>query len=461
MRRRLFLRFASVLLVASGMLIAGLVTAGAALRVATFQCDVTPPPDGHPLIWVVPVKEVETPLLAKGVLIDDGRQRYVLCAMDWCGLCNSSYELFCRKMARAVDTARDCVSLHCVHQHTAPYTDGDAQRILDQLPEPPRYVDFGFLERVSSRVARAAADAIGRLTPFNQIGTGRAKVERVASIRRILMPDGRLVGRMSSCKNPQIRALPEGPIDPFLRTITFARDGQPLVRLHFYATHPQTFYGDPRASADMPGFARVRLQKEEGVFQVYFTGCAGDVAMGKYNDGSRKARDALTERLYQAMRASAASTKYRPVRSLHWRHLDLTLPPRDDDGRPLEKSRALAADPKANVVRRIRAATHVAYAQRADRPLPLNLLELDGAAILMLPGECMVAYQHFALSLKADRFLAVAAYSDLGPGYICTERSFEEGGYEPSASRVAPESERILKAAIRKLLAPPPPAASQ
>ncbi len=37
---------------------------------------------------------------------------------------------------------------------------------------------------------------------------------------------------------------------------------------------------------DVPGFARERLQEKEPVFQVYFTGCAGDVVMGKCNDGT-------------------------------------------------------------------------------------------------------------------------------------------------------------------------------
>ncbi|HID77071.1 MAG TPA: hypothetical protein EYP56_13885 [Planctomycetaceae bacterium] len=452
MRRRQLLGLLAGLLAAGCLWSGGRSMEAAGLRVATFSCDATPPVGGHPLIWVVPVKEVETPLWAKGIVIEDGSRRYVLCAMDWCGLCNSSYELFCRKMAAAVGTDAANVSLHCVHQHTAPYTDGDAQRILDQTPDPPRYVDFDFLEKLSDGLAQAAAGAVDRLEPFNQVGTGQAKVERVASSRRLLMPDGRLVGRMSSCKDPEIRALPEGRIDPYLRTITLARDGRPLVRLHFYATHPQTYYGDPRASSDMPGFARERLEKEEGAFQLYFTGCAGDVAMGKYNDGSPQARDELTERLYEAMRAAAASTQYRPVLDVSWRHVDITLPVRDDPGRPLEKSRAVASDPKGNVVQRIRAATHLAFAARADRPLPLNLLELDGAAILMLPGECMVEYQLFAASLRPDRFVAVAAYSDLGPGYICTEESFEEGGYEPGASRVAPESERIMKVAIGRLL---------
>ena len=60
-----------------------------------------------------------------------------------------------------------------------------------------------------------------------------------------------------------MRALPEGTIDPYLKTITLARGEKPLVRLHYYATHPQTPYGDGRASSDMRG-RRPRRARAEG-----------------------------------------------------------------------------------------------------------------------------------------------------------------------------------------------------
>ena len=41
--------------------------------------------------------------------------------------------------------------------------------------------------------------------------------------------------------------------------IRLARAGKPLVRLHYYASHPQTKYGDGRASSDMVGDAREAL----------------------------------------------------------------------------------------------------------------------------------------------------------------------------------------------------------
>ncbi len=424
----------------------------AGLRVATFRCDVTPPPGGHPLIWVTPVETVETPLLAKGIVLDDGRWRYVLCAVDWCGLCNSSHLLFCRKIAAAAGTDVSRVTVHCVHQHTAPYTDGDAQRLLDKEEDPPKYVDFKFLDEVTDRLAAAVKQSLDDLQPFDRIGTGEAKVDRVASTRRIPIDGGKVRTRMSSCTDPKLRAMTEGKIDPMLKTITLARTEKPLVRMHYYATHPQSFYGDPRACSDVPGFARERLEKKEGVFQIYFTGCAGDVAMGKYNDRTRRARSELTDRLYAGMEASVASTRLVPAERLDWRTVPLLLPPRTDPGYTVDDNRAKMADPKVDTVGRIRCATRVAFTERIKTPLQPSVLQIGGVQILHLPGECMLEFQLFAQGLRPDDFVAVAAYGDLAPGYICTERSFAEGGYEPTASRAGTTSEAVLKAAIGQLL---------
>ena len=40
----------------------------------------------------------------KGIVLEEGRNRYVLCAVDWCELCNSTHQLFRRKIARAAAT---------------------------------------------------------------------------------------------------------------------------------------------------------------------------------------------------------------------------------------------------------------------------------------------------------------------------------------------------------------------
>jgi len=74
------------------------------------------------------------------------------------------------------------------------------------------------------------------------------------------------------------------------------------------------------------------------------------------------------------------------------------------------------------------------------------------ARVVHLPGEPLIAFQHYAQGLLPDEFVAVAGYGLGTPGYVCTEKAFEQGGYEPSASGVVPESEQLVNKAIRQLL---------
>jgi len=445
--RRLILFAAAVTAVVSAGAIA---KAAPALCVATFQADVTIPVGDW--LYRRPVETHETPLLAKGIVLDDGESRYVLCAVDWCTMRNAAHDAFRGKRAEAVDTAPDRVAVHCVHQHTAPSVDAGAQKLLDETEKPLKRIDPAFLDEVTDRLAEAARESLGRLEACDAVGVAQVKVDRVASIRRVPVEGGKVRTRWSSCKDPELRAMTEGPIDPMLKTVTLARGEKPLVRIHYYATHPQSFYGDGRTCYDVPGFARERLEEKEGVFQIYFTGCAGDVTMGKYNDGSREARTELTERLYKAMEASAGATEFVPVDRIAWRVVPVQLPVRNDAGFDVEKNKEILAAPERNESERGRAAGRVACATRMQEPILLTSLVVGPVRTVHLPGEPMIEFQHFAQKSRPDGFVAVAGYGLGDPGYLCTARSYEEGGYEPSASMCPPEGEKVLKTAIRELL---------
>lgn len=423
-------------------------------RVTTFRCDVTPPIGGQPLIWLDPPETVEDPLWAKGIVLESGGQRYALCALDWCGVCNSSYDLIRDALAAAIETSPENVFVHTVHQHTAPYIDGNAQRHMAAYSELPTYVDFAFLDRCAEAVASAARESLTRLEPFDRVGVGKAVVERVASSRRVRDENGTLTVRYSSGgKDPKMRELPEGRIDPYLRTISLAQGDRPIVRLHFYATHPQSFYGDRRVSADVPGMARERLEQEEGVFQIYLTGCAGDVTLGKYNDGSREARDAITLRLYEGMKGAVRATQYGPADRFAWCSRPVVFSARNDPGQTPEDLRRVLADANVSPLNRTLAAVRLSFFDRQDKPFAVQGLRIGSAVALFLPGESLLEFQEYAISLAGDRcFAAVAAYGDLGTGYICYDAAFQEGGYEPTASRVAPGAEGILKEAIRYVM---------
>ena len=419
------------------------------VRVATFQYDVTPP-IGH---WLYrhPLKTVEHPLLTKGIVLDQNGQRYVLCAIDWCVLSGGAHAQLRQKLAAGATTNPANTALQCVHVHSAPIIDTEAKRLLGDTEDPPQYYEPDFLSRVGVGLEKAVDDAVGRLAPCDRIGISQAKVDRVASHRRIMV-DGKIRWRGSSGgRNPALAELPEGTIDPFLKTITFACGETPIARLHYYATHPQSFYGDARASYDFVGMAREKLQEEEGVFQIYFTGCGGDVAAGKYNDGTPEAREGLYERLLAGMKASVAATEYEPVGPIVWRTADVLLPPKNVPGYNPETFRETLSDPEQKPSRRIWAARRVAFFER-KAPIEISSLQMGDVYIVHLPGEPMLEFQLFAQKQRPDAIVAVAGYGDGCTSYICTAQAFEEGAYEPQASAVGPGGEKILKAGICELM---------
>ena len=187
------------------------------LRVATFCSDATQPlgsptyPSGKPL------ETVETPLLAKGIVLDDGQQRIVLCAIDWCGLCGPAHSLVRQKLAAAADTDVSHVTVHTVHQHTAPYVPIDSLEPQDQTGKTAANAVGPVVQQMAERLSTAVKKSLAQWQPFNAIGVGQAKVDRVASARRILTKDGTIRTRWSACKEPDLRTSRKVASIPCLR----------------------------------------------------------------------------------------------------------------------------------------------------------------------------------------------------------------------------------------------------
>jgi hypothetical protein len=424
------------------------------LHLATFSCDVTPP-EGHPLCggWIEPVRTADDPLKALGVILLGMGRPVVLCAVDWCELRNEANRAWRRALADAAHTVPENVAVQCVHQHNAPMADVEAERIAEAVPGSTQCLDLKFFERVVQRAADAARAALAKTTPFTHLGIGQAKVEKVASNRRILGPDGKVKAvRYSATKDPAVRDEPEGLIDPWLKTLSFWNEDRPLAALSYYATHPMSYYGDGRVSSDFCGLARQKRQDEDaGVFQIYFTGCAGNITAGKYNDGSKENRPVLRDRIYEAMKAAWKPTERHPLAGWDWRVEPVKLPPRREKSFGEEESRGVLEDAKQSRAKRGNAALQLAWLKRIDQPIDLTCLDLGKALVLHLPGEPFVEYQLKAQELRKEAFVCVAGYGDGGPGYIPTAKAYFEGGYEPTVA-LAADSEELLGRAMARLL---------
>ena len=372
------------------------------LQLATFRADVTPPIGDGPCVGFMPkVESVEHRLEVRGIVLRANGQTFVIAALDYQGLCNSSDDEFRHRMA-----------------------------------------------------------------------------ER------------------SATRDPKLQEAPEGLIDPWLRTVTFfeaerpiqsrgslceptldrgaIHNFRPMVQLHYYATHPMSFYGDARISWDVPGLARQRLEQETGVFQIYFTGCGGNIGMGKYNDATRAAREQLTDRMFDAMRRSArvatggeatetekldATVEVRLLKpaEIAWDQADLRFTVRDDGAfnAAILHEQLQAGRPFPE---RMKAAMFSAWAARlnAGHRVSVSRLKLGSLQLVHLPGEPFVEFQLFAQQVAtANSFVCVAGYGECGVWYYGPDSIFRDrGGYEQSWALTGP-CQASVEAVLNQLLASP------
>jgi len=432
-----------------------------AWTVHTFRADVTIP-IGHPCMGggIAPARIVVDPLEAIGFVLAGGTltKPIVFVSVDWCEIRNDSYDAWRAELAAAAGTDPERVLVTTIHQHDAPVVDIGAQRLLEARNATGAVCDIAFAQASVGPVARALAMALERPgRRVSHVGIGKAMVDRVASNRRFVLPDGSIsYHRTSASQDPEAHVAPEGTIDPWLRTLSFWEDDRPLLALSSYAVHPMSYYGTGEVSADFIGIARrVRQQALPEVVQIYASGCSGNVTAGKYNDGARSNRPVLAARIETAMAAAWAATHRQPLVSASFHSIPLRFEPRTGAGHTptdLEARIANNADPFDECL----AALALSWQERAraGRPIDLPVLELGPAVLVLLPGEAYVEYQLLAQRLRPDAFVMALGYGESATGYIPTALQIAEDDENLGAWYwVSGTAEQVLSDGLRAALA--------
>lgn len=425
-------------------------------RVGVFSADVTCP-IGHPCMGggIAPAKEIIDPLFARGFVLLGAGQPIVVVSVDWCEIRNDAYERWRTALAEAAGTTKERVLVSCIHQHDTPIADLEAQRILDEHKATGKICDIEFHEQAVQRVARAVKESLGKTTPVTHYGVGQAKVVELASNRRYLGEDGKpRFGRTSATRDAAVRAKPEGTVDPWLKTISLWNGDQAVVALSCYATHPMSFYGRGGVTADFPGLARKRRQADDpNIFQIYASGCSGNVTAGKYNDGAPENRPVLADKIYKAMTEAWQNTERRPIAQLEFRNTALKLAPRPEFTLEVLRERLNEKRPFGQCL----AALGLSWRKRVDAGAVIDVPALDfgKAAITLMPAESYVEFQLMAQKTRPDDFVVVLGYGESAPGYIPIDQAFREGdGNLSDWCWVAPGSEERMRAAIEAVLTP-------
>lgn len=425
-------------------------------QVATFSAEVTCPL-GHPLIAGLrqPAKKIVDPLYANGIVLLGAGKPIVLCTVDWCEIRNKAYERWRKALASAAKTTKDRVLVCCLHQHDAPVADLEAEELLAEVELGGSMLDVEYHEKCVKRTAMALQRCLKKPVPISHIGTGQAKLEKMASNRRVVLGNRVTYARGSaSGGNKAFREAPDGLIDPYLKTLSFWNGKEPVVAISAYAIHPMSYYGRGGVSADFVGMARdLRQRENRSVFQIYACGCSGDVTAGKYNDGAPGNRPILARRLYQGMQKAWKSTTRQPLQSVSFRNVKLALDFRKTARLSPASLRKTLKDPKAPKRDRILAAMGMASHQRVASGLPIDFpcIDFGPAQLLLFPAESWVEYQLYAQKQRPSSFVISLGYGECWPGYIPSAQGFKDN-FEDIWYWVAPGSDKRMKAAIRELL---------
>ncbi len=428
----------------------------ASVKVGVFRVDASPP-IGSPVAYAK-TQKITDPLSARGVVVTFGKETVVLCAVDWLGIGNEGMDIWRERLAQAAGTTVNNVSIHSLHQHDGCRCDFTSEKIYEKYGLGGMKQDNNFLRTVIQNVSDAVKKAKAEATPVTHLGFGEAKVEKVASNRRILGENGKVkITRWSSSRNKEAIAAPEGLIDPFLKCVSFWNGDQPIAVLTFYATHPQSYYGKGFVTSEFVGIARAaREHALKDLPHIHLNGAGGNITAGKYNDGSKERRPILAKRMETGMKLAWEKTVKTPITSkdIHWRSTEVLLP----SAKHLDEVdyAKVAADEKQNIRTRYAAVRALASIQRFKEKKTVNIsaLQLGNVWLLNMPGELFIEYQLASQKLKPNGHVCMAAYEEYGIGYIGTKISYTQGGYETSAraSRVAPEVEEMLMRAVKQVL---------
>lgn len=427
------------------------------LTLATFDIDATPPV-GSMMAYDKVIRTDDLPLRLRGVVLLGAGEPIVLCAVDWIGIANESHDAFRDALAKAAGTTPQRVAVHTLHQHDAPACDFTGERLLKEAgaTDLGRF-DGTFARELIGRAAHAVQDSVAKAQPVTHVGWGQAEVKEVASNRRIKGPDGKVrATRYTATKDPNLRAEPEGTIDPNVSLVSFWNADKPIAVLSYYACHPQSYYRTGIPNPDFPGIARfVRGQAVPEALHVHFNGAGGNIGAGKYNDGAKPNRVTLALRLADGMQRAWDATQKVAIgaNQVQWGTEPVALSPASHlDENKLRSDLAKTSEPTVSLA----AADGLAWLSRCQHGHKIDLacLSLGDIRVLHMPGELFVEYQLAAQQMRKDLHVAMAAYGDYGPGYIGTTVAYGEGGYEtsPRASSVAPEVEPVLMEGMRKLL---------
>jgi hypothetical protein len=430
--------------------------------------------------------EVFDPLYVRAVWLETGGTAVLILAGDVIGVFGADADEFTALVEKEVGLARRNILLTSTHTHQTANSRWVIGRFLAPFGLEEKFVSLKFKDQYIRGLIEASRQAKARAVP-SEMAYAEFPVKDIASNRRLPLGNGKVEFRGSRA-NAEMRAKPEGKIDPLLRAVLFRSlaDGS-LVGIVNYNCHPTAAGGEELgyATGDFPGVGMALAEANlKGLRLLHLTGTAGEINPGKYvvNDegtaaGRKREVGRLGERYAEAILGAVGQAKsWSPADGLALSRESFGLTLKSDIPSPADVRKMLAEaaeaykkkkpdeGPMHSRIRGLSEEYALFYSRDGKLLTQAAALRLGDVFFTFMPGEQMLLLgeelrDHFG---RPPRLLNVTIALDYGTSYIAPQSYFDEGGYEPNATRMAPAAyvelrERLVGLFTSVGLTPPGP----
>ena len=429
------------------------------MRIGFGRVDITPPL-GTKITgaWQLRTADgVMDPLELNSVVLESGEEKIVIVTADLLAMNLANATSIRNLISAETGIPTQNILMQCLHQHTATTggsTDVSCAEYVAVLKR--KYVDVVCL-------------ALNDLAEAKMSCAEKATSEEVSFIRRYRMKDGNVMTNPGTM-NPEIDH-PLGKSDNTVRLVRFTREDAKDIALVAFQTHPDTI-GGTQFSADWPGFARRKFEKEmPEVHCILTNGCQGDTNHHKpgrpqIRKSEQAERYAFTRRMGEIIAQAALDVweKTAPLKEgAISTAFEITSIRTNLDGierieeckalyeKILEKDEEVMKLPMSEkgAIRRIAKMENYVLFQK----VPVSMVAFGELAVIGYGGEPFTEYADVLREAYPDLFILTACNCNGSQGYLPSAAAFAEGGYEACTTNFTVDTPALLQGLAKDLLA--------
>jgi len=359
--------------------------------------------------------DVRDSLFATVLVFTSGNERSAIITTDLIGFSHDFWKEMTTDVAGETGIPADHVLLIATHNHGGPVT-----KVYGDEDNGP--VDK-YMAGLKTKLVQAVEDANETLQPVRiGYGTGTCKMN---INRRCMHPDGGVwLG-----KNPY------GVCDHDVGVIRIDdMDSNPLALFVNWACHATTNgQENMRITADWPG-ATARVVKRalgNNLVMAVTAGASGDIDPIYGPNDNFNHIDEIGLRMGEEVIRVAKEIETKPQSGLAVNLKEITVPGKKKSASRMPGEKLEPGD---------------------DVLIRLSAMTLGDLTITGISGEVMTEIGLNIKELDASRPILVTTHCNGSSGYLCTDKAYEEGGYEAMVSRTMPGVESAIVNGMSELL---------